>query len=159
MQGLISGLFGEEDAVVVVVSGGSAVYRFRAALSVGSVGITDGAVSCISYGGQVSCIVPGHGLSIVFYQFVFPDGIVGVGMADAVSGLGKEVAAVVVGIGVGGGLSVRVGLHSFCDFAVFVVGVGLLAAGPVFDACDVAPCVISVGVFGHGGPELPNLLL
>ena len=34
-QGLVSGLFGEEDAVVVVVSGGFAVYRFRASLAVG----------------------------------------------------------------------------------------------------------------------------
>ena len=36
-QGLVSGLFGKEDAVVVAVSGGFAVYRFRAALAAGAV--------------------------------------------------------------------------------------------------------------------------
>ena len=79
-------------------------------------------------------------------------------MADSVSGLGEEVAAVVIGIGVGGGLSVRVGLHCLCDLAVFVVGVGLLAAGFIFDAGDVAPCVVGVGIFGHGGAGAAELV-
>ena len=83
----------------------------------------------VAYGGEAASVVPGHG----------PAQIISRTTKDIIS----DSFAVVGGEFV---------------FPYRVVGVGLLASAPVFDFCDVAPCIVGVGELGHQGAGAAELV-